>query len=496
MEECLWSLTCNELFTTQPTEWTGFEVRDVQLKETNAGQPRAKELSIGKADPQRKVKMLEARAQEWSNWINFHATEIMGPWDAREYLSANPHVEVIPTRWVDTLKSQPWELDRHKARLVVRGDLEKADGVRTDSSTCSQLMLSLTPSLAASRRWTLHGGDITAAFLQGEEITRTLILSLPKDGVEGVEPGSLLVAKKPVYGTRDAPRGFWKRLHSAVLQHGRVAVPHEPASYVLRGPAGELQGMLVCHIDDLLWCGSLEMQDKMGKLREELSFGALEQGSFSCCGRELTQTPEGIRVTCPNTAAKVRAIHLGPQRRAQRNHPATDQEINQLRSVLGSLNWVARVCRPDITYDLSVLQAIQKKATVQDLLDCSRLLRYVQDTPEVGLFYGYEALDFDKAVIPSITDASYAANFDVGREGEPLGNRSQSGRLLRLASAEFMENGTGRVYPLEFHSNVIKRVCRSTLQAETLSMVQGFEVGPLRPTLRPGLRGRLASPGV
>ena len=336
-------------------------------------------------------------------------------------------------------------------------------------------MLSLTLSLAASRRWILFGGDITAAFLQGEEITRTLVLSLPKDGVDGVEPGSLLLARKPVYGTRDAPRGFWKRLHNAVLQHGLRPVPNEPAAYVLRSPQGQVQGLVVCHVDDLLWCGSQEMQDVMGKLQQELRFGALEQGSFSYCGRVLTQTPEGIRVTCPNTAAKVRPVHLAQQRRAQKDHPATDQEINQLRSVLGSLNWVARVCRPDISYELSVLQSVQKKAVVQDLLDCNRLLRYVQESPEVGLFFPYEALDFDKATILSITDASYAANFDTGKDGEPLGNRSQSGRILCLVSPDFMDSGKGKAYPLEYHSNVIRRVCRSTLQAETLSMVQGYE---------------------
>ena len=169
---------------------------------------RAKELSLSKAEPARKVKMLEARAKEWSNWINFHATEIMGPLDAQQYLKENPHVEVIPTRWIDNLKSQPWEEDRHKARLVVRGDLERGDDLRTDSPTCSSLMLSLTLALAASRRWDIFGGDITAAFLQGENITRTLLLALPKDGVEGVEPGSLLLAKGQCMGPEMHHEGF------------------------------------------------------------------------------------------------------------------------------------------------------------------------------------------------------------------------------------------------------------------------------------------------
>ena len=248
---------------------------------------------------------------------------------------------------------------------------------------------------------------------------------------------------------------------------------------------------MVCHVDDLLWCGNSRMQKIMENLQRELRFGALERGSFSYCGRVLTQTSEGIKVTCPHTAAKVRPVHLTAQRRGFRDRPAADQEVNQQRSVLGSLNWVARVCRPDICYELSSLQSVQKKAVVQDLLDCNRLLRYVQDTPEVGLLYRYEALDFDKAVILSIADASHAANFDVGHSGEPLGNRSQSGRMLCLASSEFMKTGEGHVYPLEYHSNVIRRVCCSTMQAETLSMVQGYEEAEHLMTVLYGMRHEL-----
>ena len=55
-------------------------------------------------------------------------------------------------------------------------------------------MLSYILAFAASRKKPIFGEDITAAFLQGERITRQLVLVLPKDGVQEVEPGSLLVA--------------------------------------------------------------------------------------------------------------------------------------------------------------------------------------------------------------------------------------------------------------------------------------------------------------
>ena len=432
---------------------------------------------------------MEARGREWANWNNFKAVTVLSPTEAAKYLIKHPTAEIIPTRWVDTLKSQPWEPDRHKARLVVRGDLEAEGNARTDSPTCSQPMFSLVVSVSAAKRWPLRGGDITAAFLQGENITRTLVLSPPKDGIEGVEPGSLMIAHKPVYGTRDAPRGFWKKLHNTARNEGLSAVPHEEASYVLRSSSGGISGIMVAHVDDLLWCGDAEMERVMKNLQSKLRFGSLDDGnSFSWCGREIAQRDDGIAITCPNTAAKVRPIPLTMSRKKHREAPASDSEINQLRSILGSLNWVARVCRPDISYQLSALQTVQKKATVQDLVDCNALLRHVQETPDVGLFYKYEAFDFDKAIILSISDASHAANADVSKSGKTLGHRSQSGRLICLAGPDFIKNGSGVVHPIEYHSNVIRRVCRSTLQSETLSMVQCYEEAEHLRSVLHGLR--------
>ena len=59
--------------------------------------------------------------------------------------------------------------------------------------------------------------------------------------------------------------------------------------------------------------------------------------------------------------------------------------------------------------------------------------------------------------------------------GKKLGFRSQSGRILCLAGPDFSKDHFGPMLLVEWHSTVIKRVCRSTLQAETLSLLLGSE---------------------
>ena len=81
--------------------------------------------------------------------------------------------------------------------------------MRTDSPTCSLGMISLTLCLSACRNTSLWSGDISVAFLQGSKLDRTPILSRPTGGIPG-EPEGRYYISSTIYGTKDAPRGWFK----------------------------------------------------------------------------------------------------------------------------------------------------------------------------------------------------------------------------------------------------------------------------------------------
>ena len=280
----------------------------------------AKELNYGRADDSLKERIDAARSKEWNNWVGFDACEVIPSEQAQQFLAKNPGTQVVPTRWVDINKARQGEPEQLKSRLVVQGDLEKSaqdGGVRTDSPTVSHLMLSILLTFASCHALMLHCGNITAAFLQGLGLARVLIMALPKDGVPGIPAGSLSVAKKPVYGTKDAPRGFWRSLNKTMLKAGFRAVPHEQAAYVMNGPNGEIDGLCICHVDDLLWCGGQKTQEAMKFVQDFLKFGKIEDTSFKYCGRTITQTDEGIIAQCPHGLEKTRPIMLSTERPKQ-----------------------------------------------------------------------------------------------------------------------------------------------------------------------------------
>eukprot|EP00434_Breviolum_minutum_P044902 symbB.v1.2.040161.t1/scaffold7034.1/size13691/1 len=233
--------------------------------------------------------------------------------------------------------------------------------------------------------------------------------------------------------------------------------------------------MLGTHVDDLLWCGIKEMDDIMQKVQQHYNFRLTSSHEFKFCGRIIKQDSTGITINCPSVLDRVKAIYIDPKRRKMRGLDATPSEVSQLRSVVGSLSWYSRVCRPDLSFQVNQLQAVQQRARVEDLVSANRLLHFALETKERGIFYASGVMNFDDAMILSINDASHAASYDINNNGEPMGHRSQSGRILALVRKDFIKTGDEVVHMLQWTSTVIKRVCRSTLQAETLSMQLGSE---------------------
>eukprot|EP00959_Pyramimonas_sp_CCMP1952_P212339 4443171-Pyramimonas_sp.AAC.2 len=76
--------------------------------------------------------------------------------------------------------------------------------------------LRLLVSWAAGSKKTLRHADITSAYFQGQELDRLMPLRPPPDGLEGAPDGGALIARTPVYGTRDAGRGSWKKFAEGV----------------------------------------------------------------------------------------------------------------------------------------------------------------------------------------------------------------------------------------------------------------------------------------
>ena len=456
-------------------------------KKTQKKVGAGRELNFSKEEPEMQKKLIATREKEWHNWKFYSDGRLVTEEEVVQMMANNPNLKIIPTRWVDVDKSEIGEPEKLKSRLVVRGDLEDSSLMRCDSPTCSQTMISLVLTLAACRNTKLWSGDISAAFLQGSKLDRTLILSLPKDGVPGVDPNMYYIVSSTVYGTRDTPRGWWKNLDGTLKKKGFLPVLFEPGAYTLLEKEGVLAGIVITHVDDLLWTGGTLVEARMKEVCDHYKSGKIKCDEFRYCGRNISRDAEKIYVKCDNLIDRVRPIWLTHEQKRHAEQPVSEGVRGQLRSIIGSLAWLSRVCRPDLAYAVCKMQMSVSSATYEDVKYANSIVALAQKTKEAGLAYPVGAFKFENVMILAIQDASHAADHEASSSGARMAHRSQSGRLLCLADRSFFESKTGRLALIEWHSTVLKRVCRSTLQSEALSLLAGSEEERLRFVLH-GLR--------
>ncbi|OLQ03412.1 Copia protein [Symbiodinium microadriaticum] len=427
----------------------------------------------------------KSREKEWAKWKEFSAAIIIDDAQYQELIREGH--QVIPTQWVELDKNHnkrlldPTVEAKYKSRLVVRGDLEKGDP-RSDSPTAGIEAQNLVFSFAASRKLRIKSLDVTNAYFQGEEIDRVLLLSQPKGGLPGLKPHQHMLARAPIYGSTDGGRRFWKRLRNYLKGKGLRENRIYRALYSFTDADGVVQLLLTSHVDDLLWACDPSCDWIMDDLIKTFKCGTTEVGNFRYCGKEITQDEDfTIRVSCADTTRNVSKIFVDKRRHP--GDPLTDSDRTQMKSVAGSLAWVCRQCRPDLSYRVSRIQSASSNGTVADIREANKAVEYAIGTYDRGLVFKSGLLDWKTpGALMSlvVTDASHANESEemiINEMTSIEGHRSQGARMVFLTDGALWTGDKGSIHPILWASNLVRRVCRSTIQAEAYTLQAGVEDG-------------------
>ena len=145
--------------------------------------------------------------------------------------------------------------------------------------------------------------------------------------------------------------------------------------------------MLATRVDDMLWATKPGYEDRVQQLLDRYTIKTVEPGTFRFCGREVIQHSDfSVSFRCKDTTEKIEPVRYDPEGRKQTDL-ARDHEIAQLRSVFGSLAWVARQCRPQLSYGVNKLQSVCGTATLDDLRFANKLLQEAKESSDDGLFF-------------------------------------------------------------------------------------------------------------
>ena len=389
--------------------------------------------------------VIQAKEKEMKNWIQndvFEAVENKG----QRYISV---------RWVVTEKVKEGKTIT-KARLVARGYEENTEHLRKDSPTCSKEAVRILLTIASTMQWTCHTLDITSAYLQGNEIKRSIFLKPPKE----YDEGKLWKLKKTVYGLCDAARAWYFRLKEELQVLSVEMCKLDPSLFVWKR-RGKTQGVICIHVDDFLYTGTADFYKWIiSKLRSKFLVGSSDSVTFIYVGLRIKSYKDGLTVDQNQYIDGLEMIPISKTRAAEKSDCINDTEKHKYRALNGQLQWVATHTRPDIAFETCLLSSLFYNAKVADLLRLNKLVERVK-RDNINLYFPR---------LENIKEVTLECYTDASLHNLPK-NNSQGGILI------FLRDNRGNKCPLLWRSKKLERVVKSTIAAETLALNEGAKYG-------------------
>ncbi|CAE7548475.1 RE2, partial [Symbiodinium necroappetens] len=399
----------------------------------------------------------QSMAKEWSSWMKFNAVEILTPTQISKLPTGT---KIIGTRWVHTDKNQ-------KQRLLAL-HLSKKTG-KDKEAVMKEYPFSAKSRLVVQGHqegWEILACDASTAYLQSQGISRLLVLRPPRPPPPGVSPGDLLRAKGSIYGTRDAGRSWWRKLHQTLKGHCWRMSRIEPAFFILaEGPT--LLGVLITHVDDLYAAGEGEkFLGTIHSMEKELHL-TIKRGEFRFCGKNVKQDDQKVSLNQMDAIEAIDFMLLPTDRRKSPSSPLTEAEKTAFRGLIGQFGWVVRQTRPDLMVNVSIAAQSMGCPTVKDVVELNKAVKLLKDSSEAPWnFVKHKDLTLDSAAVFCFADSSFA-NLE--------GSKSQSGYVVGFTTEDILRGGPAPIHIVEAYSGSIKRVCRSTLAAEANGFLGGAE---------------------
>ena len=174
----------------------------------------------------------------------------------------------------------------------------------------------------------------------------------------------------------------------------------------------------------------------------------------------MTQDSDfNIRVTCKATTDKLEPIRARAGRK--NDDKLNDEEVSQMKSIAGSLQWIARQVRPELDYSTSKVQQIAANGSVDSIKFANKVVRYAKSTSDRGLTFKSGVVDWSNMSSIVVTDASHANEEEIGivkGKEKSEAHRSQGGRMQLIGNSSEMYGDKLNFHLIGHASNTLKRV--------------------------------------
>ena len=377
------------------------------------------------------------------------------------YGSAPKGSNIITSHVVYLWKNKGTPRERLKARIVPHGNRDKdRELLRSDSPSMKPEVMRMVCSFAVDMGYDLKAMDIKTAFLQTGELKREVYMKPPKEAQDTKHLWRLL---KTAYGLVDGPIRWYRHSREVFLRFGLIPSKIDPALYYLPGTVGKKHHLIVAtQVDDFLYTGRADKMRLFEKYNNNTyKVGQISEGSFIFNGVNIKYDylNECIILSQPELK-KAEGISLSPTRAKEVESDASTMEENHFRSITGTLLWYGTQTVPYLQLQASLLARKVPSLQVKHLKRANSTLKQGANlNSSIRIKKGNAA----ETKLMLFTDASHAADGGV---------HSQEGAIIFKH-----DERVGSCFPLLWGSRKIKRVVKSTLAAETIAAVNGYDDG-------------------
>ena len=444
--------------------WRQEEVPQDMAFVVSAAKKQRSEVKLSSLSPKEKEAFQRAKETEIENWIKTGTISKV----LREKI---PYDQVLRCRWILTWKNVDSDdpkrvtTQKAKARLVILGYLDpKLEELPRDSPTLGRISKMILLQYIASRGWDLKSFDIKAAFLQGKtQGDRILAIEPVPEIIQAMnlKQGEICKLEKGAYGLVDAPYLWYIAITEELQRLGFISSPFDPCMFVLKHPqSGTVEGVLGLHVDDGICGGTPYFTSVLDKLEQKYPFGTKKMKQFTFTGIEMQQLPDhSIHMSQSKYIRAINPIQIPAERKRSPNAEVTENERQDLRALIGSLQYASVHTRPDLSSRLSNLQSQINKSTVETLIQANQTLHEAKKYHDTTI--KVQSIPIADFRFLAFSDASFASKTNPN---------SHTGMLIMGTHKDIENNVSCPVSPLAWGCKKIQRVVTSTLAAETVSL--------------------------
>ena len=284
-------------------------------------------------------------------------------------------------------------------------------------------------SLAIQFNWPLKQLDVRNAFLHGF-LKEEVFMVQPPSYVDPTLPNHVCLLQKSLYGLKQAPRVWFERFSTHLLHLGFQASSAYSSFFILRH--SKYLVFLLVYVDDIVLTGNCLslLQSLIQQLSSEFELKDLGNLHYFL-GLQITHTSKGLYMNQSKYAQDLLLMHnmlsakaaktpCAPNLRPVPTEGSLLANPYVYRSMVGSLHYLT-FTRPDLNF--AIHQVCQFMSTLGEahLIVAQRILRYVSDTLNFGIFFQHGPL-------------SLSAFSDLDWTGDPFDHKSTTGYLVYLGS--------------------------------------------------------------